>query len=65
MKAQTLAEKHISESRKGILTNEQELNRLNTFVTPLIMQGQSIHQIYCNNADMVESPSFTKKLMNN
>lgn len=51
MKAQTLAEKHISESRKGILTNEQELNRLNTFVTPLIMQGQSIHQIYCNNAD--------------
>lgn len=51
VKAQAMAEKHISESRRGILTNEQELNRLNSFITPLIMQGQSVHQIYCNNAD--------------
>ena len=42
---------HISESRRGILTSEQELNRLNAFVTPLILQGQSIHQIYINYAD--------------
>lgn len=50
-KAQTMAEKNISESRKGILSTEQELTRLNEFVTPLILQGQSIHQIYVNNAD--------------
>lgn len=33
------------------MTTEQELNRLNAFVTPLILQGQSIHQIYVNYAD--------------
>lgn len=51
VKAHSTAQTHISESRRGILTSEQELNRLNAFVTPLILQGQSIHQIYINYAD--------------
>ena len=51
VKAHSTAQAHISESRRGILTSEQELNRLNAFVTPLILQGQSIHQIYINYAD--------------
>ena len=51
VKAHSKAQLHISESRKGIMTTEQELNRLNAFVTPHILQGQSIHQIYVNHAD--------------
>lgn len=51
VKSHSTAQAHISESRRGILTSEQELNRLNAFVTPLILQGQSIHQIYINYAD--------------
>lgn len=51
VKAHSTAQAHISESRRGMLTSEQELNRLNAFVTPLILQGQSIHQIYINYAD--------------
>lgn len=51
VKAHSTAQAHISESRRGILTSEQELNCLNAFVTPLILQGQSIHQIYINYAD--------------
>ena len=51
VKAHTKAQAHISESRKGVMTTEQEMSRLNAFVTPLILQGQSIHQIYVNYAD--------------
>ena len=50
-KAQKQAEAEISDSRKGVLISEEELTRLNTLVTPLILQGQSVHQIYCNKAD--------------
>lgn len=50
-KAHAKAQAHISESRKGVMTTEQEMSRLNAFVTPLILQGQSIHQIYVNYAD--------------
>jgi IS30 family transposase len=45
------AEKRIPESRRGVLTSEQELIRLNDLVTPLILQGNSVHQIYVNNID--------------
>lgn len=51
VKTHAMAEKRISESCRGILTSEQELNRLNAFVTPLMLQGQSIHRIYVNYAD--------------
>ena len=38
-KAHAKAQAHISESRKGVMTTEQEMIRLNAFVTPLILQG--------------------------
>lgn len=42
---------NISESRSGILSSEVELERINKLVTPLIKNGQSIHQIYESNVD--------------
>lgn len=50
-KAHKLAINNISQSRRGVLTTEQELSQLNDLVTPLIMQGHSVHQIYANNLD--------------
>lgn len=41
----------ISESRSGIISNELEIARINELITPLIRNGQSIHQIYVHNAD--------------
>ena len=51
VKAQHMADENISESRRGVLSSEQELTALNELVTPLILQGHSVHQIYINNAD--------------
>lgn len=42
---------NISESRSGILSEENELLRLNKIISPLVKQGQSIHQIYINHVD--------------
>ncbi len=42
-----------SDSRKGIDLTAEELERLDTVITPLIKQGQSIHQICVNNADEI------------
>ena len=42
---------HISDSRSGILCNELDLERINALVTPLVKNGQSIHQIYESNRD--------------
>jgi IS30 family transposase len=50
-KAQNLAQSQISEARRGVLSTEQELCALNELVTPLILQGHSVHQIYENNVD--------------
>ncbi|OEF97202.1 IS30 family transposase, partial [Desulfuribacillus alkaliarsenatis] len=41
----------ISEARSGIITNELEIARINALITPLIRNGQSIHQIYVNHVD--------------
>ena len=51
VKAQHMADEIISESRRGVLSSEQELTALNNLVTPLILQGHSVHQIYINNVD--------------
>ena len=51
VKAQQLADKNISEARRGVLSTEQELTALNELVTPLILKGHSVHQIYSNNVD--------------
>ena len=42
-----------SDSRKGIDLTAEELTRLDSVITPLIKQGQSIHQICANNADVI------------
>lgn len=49
--AQKAADRNISESRRGVLSTEQELTVLNELVTPLILQGHSVHQIYATNVD--------------
>lgn len=36
----------LSEARSGILANEKELQRMNKLITPLIKNGQSVHQVY-------------------
>ena len=38
---------------KGIFADDEELDRLNCIISPLILQGQSIHQIYINRADEI------------
>jgi IS30 family transposase len=42
---------NISEARSGILSSEEELSRLNSLVSPLVKNGQSVHQIYINHVD--------------
>lgn len=43
----------LSESRKGISTDEQEILRLDKIITPLIKKGQSLHHICSNNRDAI------------
>lgn len=42
-----------SESRSGISINEEEVKNLDSFVSPLILKGQSIHNICLNNRDAI------------
>lgn len=49
--AQKAYETNRSDSRTGIDLTPEELQRLDDIITPLIRQGQSIHQICVNNAD--------------
>ncbi len=49
--AHELAHKSISESRTGILSNEDDITRINRLITPLVRNGQSLHQIYVNHVD--------------
>ena len=51
--AHLLCQSRLSESRSGILCNELELARINALVTPLVKNGQSIHQIYESNKDVL------------
>lgn len=38
----------ISQSRSGLCVSEDEINRLNKIISPLVQNGQSVHQIYVN-----------------
>lgn len=42
-----------SESRQGFAVTPAELDRIDRIISPLIKQGQSIHQICVNNADEI------------
>lgn len=49
--AHEMAHKTISESRTGILSNESDIARINKLITPLVKNGQSLHQIYTEHVD--------------
>lgn len=51
MDAQAKAEDTASNARSGILSNEEELLRLNSIISPLVENGQSVHQIFVNYKD--------------
>lgn len=42
---------NISEARSGILSSETELLRLNALISPLVKNGQSVHQIYASHVN--------------
>lgn len=44
--AHVAAHNTISESRSGLCISETEIKRLNAIISPLVRQGQSVHQIY-------------------
>jgi len=55
-KAVTAAEEAkllLSESRSGISLDEGEIKRIDSIVTPPVMQGQSIHHVCCTNKDSI------------
>ena len=41
----------ISEARTGILSNEDDIARVNRIISPLVKNGQSLHQIYLDHVD--------------
>lgn len=41
----------ITQSRSGLCVSEDEINRLNKIISPLIQNGQSVNQVYINHAD--------------
>lgn len=41
----------ISASRSGLSTSEDEIDRLNKIISPLVKQGHSIHEIYITHKD--------------
>ena len=49
--AHVAAHNKISESRSGLCVSETEIARLNQIISPLVKQGQSIHQIYIEHED--------------
>jgi IS30 family transposase len=45
------AHESISQSRSGLCVSETEVDRLNKIISPLVQNGQSVHQIYVNHED--------------
>lgn len=51
--AQKAYEDSLKESRQGIDITPDELTRIDKIISPLVKQGQSVHQICINNADEI------------
>jgi IS30 family transposase len=49
----------LRESRSGISLDEEEIRRIDSIVTPLILQGQSINHICSSNKDSIMSSERT------
>ncbi|WP_312355888.1 IS30 family transposase [Aminipila sp.] len=45
------AHESISQSRSGLCVSEAEVGRLNKIISPLVQNGQSVHQIYVSHED--------------
>jgi transposase, IS30 family len=45
------ASETISEARSGLCVSEDEIARLNAIISPLVQNGQSVHQIYVTHRD--------------
>jgi IS30 family transposase len=45
------ASETISEARSGLCVSEDEIERLNAIISPLVQKGQSVHQIYVTHED--------------
>lgn len=43
----------LSESRSGFNLTEEELKEMNSIISPLLVNGQSLHHIMTNNADVI------------
>jgi hypothetical protein len=43
----------LKDSRVGIENSPEEVRVIDEIITPLIMQGQSIHHIHANNKDTI------------
>ena len=41
----------VSEARTGIMSNEDDIVRINGIISPLVKNGQSLHQIYLAHVD--------------
>ena len=41
----------VSEARTGIMSNEDDIARINGIISPLVKNGQSLHQIYLDHVD--------------
>ncbi|MFL0166262.1 IS30 family transposase [Candidatus Clostridium helianthi] len=50
-RAHIKAHEKISDSRSGLCVSEDEINRLNRIISPLVKNGQSVNQIYINHQD--------------
>jgi len=50
-KAHLEAHASLSAARSGLCVSEQEISHLNAVISPLVKQGQSIHQIYLHHRD--------------
>jgi IS30 family transposase len=57
--AEEEAKSLLRESRSGVSLDEEEVQRLDGIVTPLVLQGQSIHHICCSNKDSIMSSERT------
>ena len=57
----------ISEARTGILSNEDDIAGINQIISPLVRNGQSLHQIYLEHVDgsCVVKKHYTITLMHN
>jgi IS30 family transposase len=47
------AHESISQSRSGLCVSEAEVDRLNKIISPLVQNGQSVHQIYVSHEDQL------------